>query len=214
MEKISIYVILVFFLNFTNALCQDERLFRDLMGQKEKKPFKESILQKSVHWHVISPFYEVEMDGFPGKESFRVEKRDGEDWFSLFNQYKEKIFSKKLDGLGKGSKVFRVSLRVLSKNLKTLIVYFYNGFTDVINFEGTGRLYFFTWEDNNLKTLNTFKGPAFWHEFSPRNGHYHRRVYELSLYDSNGDGTKEIIVKHGPTTKLFFYKKKKGWRRF
>ena len=32
--------------------------------------------------------------------------------------------------------------------------------------------------------------------------------------DSNGDGTKEIIIKHGPTTKLFFYKKKKGWQRF
>ena len=159
MEKISIYVILIFFLNFTNAMCQDERLFRDLMGQREKKSFKKGVLQKSLHWHAISPFYEVEMDSLPGKESFRVEKRDGEDWFSLFNQYKEKIFSKKLDGLGKGSKVFRVSLRALSKNLKTLIVYFYNGFTDVINFEGTGRLYFFTWEDNNLKTLNSLMRP-------------------------------------------------------
>ncbi len=69
MEKISIYVILIFFLNFTNAMCQDERLFRDLMGQREKKPFQESVLQKSVHWHAISPFYEVEMDGLPGKES-------------------------------------------------------------------------------------------------------------------------------------------------
>jgi len=214
MEKISIYVILIFFLSFTNALCQDERLFRDLMDQNERKQRKKPFFQKKVHWQVISPFYELEMDGLPGKESFRVEKRDGEDWFILFNQYKEKIISKKLDTLGKESKVFRVTLRSLSKKVKTLIVYFYNGYTSAVNFEGTGRLYFFTWENNDFKTLSSFKGPSFWHEFSERNGHYHRRTYELSLYDSDGDGIKEIIVKHGLITKLFFYKIKKGWKRF
>ena len=214
MEKISIYVILIFFLSFSNAMCQDERLFRDLMDRSEKKSSKASILQKKVHWKAISPFYEVEMDGIPGKESFRVEKRDGEDWFLLFDQHKEKILSKKLDALGRDSKVFRVSLRSLSKKVKTLIVYFYNGFTKAVNFEGTGRVYFFTWEDNDLKTINSYKGPSFWHEFSRRNGHYHRRAYELSLYDIDRDGTKEIVVKHGPTTKLFFYNKKKGWHSF
>ena len=59
-----------------------------------------------------------------------------------------------------------------------------------------------------------FSGPqdAGLHLFGPQDKIVDFNMFSLVFGEFNC--TKEIIIKHGPTTKLFFYKKKKGWQRF
>jgi len=213
MEKITICLFFFFFLKLPFALCQNERLFRKMLSRDKKK---EQIQKKKkrVLWKFSSPFYDVDLDEKSGDESLVIEKKDGEDWFSIFNLYKEKIFSLKLNSRGKKSRLFRVSLRKMSPYVKVLILYYYKGFTDYINFEGSGQFYFITWENNNLKTLSGYPGPPFWLESEKRNGFYFRRHYKLSLFDFDGDGQKEILVKHGPISKIYFYRKKGKWLHY
>ena len=212
MEKITICLFLSFFLSCLDALCQDERLFRKIMTGGKKK--KQVDLGKKTVWKASSPFYEINLDKDPAKESLRVEKKDGEDWLSIFNLHKKKIFSLKLNSRGKSSRPFRVSLRDISSTVRVLIVYYYKGFTDYIDFEGSGQFYFLTWENNDLKTLSGYRGPPFWHEFEKRNSFYQRRHYKLSLFDLDGDGKKEILVKHGPISKIYFYQRRGKWMKY
>ena len=90
----------------------------------------------------------------------------------------------------------------------------YKGFTDYIDIEGSCQLYFLTWENNDLKTLSSYKGPPFWYESEKRNSFYQRRHYKLSLFDLDGDGAKEVLVKHGPISKIYFYQKRGQWLKY
>jgi hypothetical protein len=207
MKKLFPIMAILFFMSEGHS--QDERYFRELFLGRPLFPKK--IERPSVKWRSNSPFYQIDLDGKYGKESFVLEKRDGEDWLLIFNLHKERVFEKKLETLGRGSKVYRMNIRDLSKKTKLIAIHFYQGHTEYLNFKGTAKMYFLTIDNQDLSTLSLNSGPTFWVEKEIRNGYFHRRFYHFSLFDYDEDGIKEVAIKHHLITHLFKYKGKGKW---
>ena len=205
------YFFLIIFLA-ASLRAQDERFFRraftgDLIF-KDKASTKEEV----YHWKQNSSIYEIDLDGDGLSEGIVAQKQDGADWFNIYNAFGKKVYSYKLEQYGIGAVLYKVGVRKLSERTKLLLLYFYEGQISYLNYHGTARLYFLTMEDSNLKSLTMFPGPRFWEERELKNGHYHRRAMKISLYDYNGDGTKEVAIKHANVSRIFFYQGGGSWK--
>lgn len=196
------------------AQAQDERFTRGLLSGDLTRivtPQNES----KYNYRVRSPYYEVDLNGDHKNESFVVEKKDGEDWVYVFNYQKIKIYSFKLDAGGAHSRLYRITSKSLSQNSKVYVLHFFEGVTQFLKFRSQARFYFLTIDNNNLASISTYKGPAFWEEFkSFKHNHYHQRKYELTAVDLNLDGVKELTLSYNDTRRVYFYKGNGSWRSF
>ena len=184
---------------------QDERFYQKLHPEKKK----ENIFS-DYNFHAYTPLYQLDLDEDGRDESLMVEMRDGGVWIII--RYKmKKIKEFELDVNGVNPKVYRITMSRLSSKSKIMLVRFYEGYNPYPVFRATARLYFITWEDNDLKTLSLFKGPLFFHEF--KGDDYYTRDYKVSLFDFNKDGIKEVSVDSHLISKVWIYKGKGRWIR-
>lgn len=200
---------LILLCSVLNAFAADERTFRKAFSgelAKEKEPPK-----KGYKWKVASPFYSIDLTEDDIEESIGFEKKDGEDWVHFLDMFKKPSKSFQLFPLGQGSKLYKVSLRRLSKKSKVLILYYYEGSNESVDFTSTARLYFVTIDNNQLRTMKIFKGPYFLYEKDEHPEHYHRRKFEVGLYDYNKDGIQEIFVKYSKISRIYAYLGKGKW---
>lgn len=195
------------------ATAQDERYFRQLFSGEINKG-KEEVDEKKYSYFVHTPYYALDLnrDGVP--EQIVFVKKDNEDWIEILNSEKKKIFGYLFENKGYDSELFRVELKTLSPTSSILLLYYYEGISKYINFQGTSRVYAITIDNNDLNTMKAFKGPSFFDEQKTFKGHYHKRNYEVILEDLNRDGVKELIVKHRNTSTVFMYKGHGLWQTF
>lgn len=195
------------------ATAQDERYFRQLFSGEINKG-KEEVVEKKYSYLVHTPYYALDLnrDGVPEQVVFV--KKDNEDWIEILNFDKKKIFSYLFENKGYDSELFRVELKTLSAKTSILLLYYFEGVSKYINFQGTARIYAITIDNNDLGTMKAFKGPSFFDEQKTFKGHYHKRNYEVILEDLNHDNVKELIIKHRNTSTVFLYKGTGHWQTF
>ncbi len=189
---------------------QDERTFRELLLERAKQD-KERGARPNYDFKARGHRYYLDLNGDDQPESFFASKRDGGDWLDLYNHQGEKIYDFKFDTVGSWSRVYKVQLRKISKSAKLLIIYFYEGVTRHVNFKGTGRVYFLTWDNDDFDSLSMFKGPYIWDENRTFRSHYHQRKFEVSMFDFDDDFSREVAVRYGTITRVYKYLGKGRW---
>jgi hypothetical protein len=203
------------FIQFSfTAQAQDERFTRELLsGDLTRIVAPQS--ESKYNYKVRTPYYEIDLNQDDKNESFVVEKKDGEDWVHVYNYSKEKIYSFKLDTGGAHSRLYRITSKSLSKDFKVYVLHFFEGVTQFLKFRSQARFYFLTIDKNNLKSISTYKGPAFWEEFkSFKHNHYHQREYKLTAVDLDVDGIKELTLSYNDTRRVYFYRGNGYWQTF
>ena len=195
------------------ATAQDERYFRQLFsGEINKK--QEVVDDRKYSYFVHTPYYALDLNRDGISEQVVFVKKDNEDWIEILNSDKKKIFGHRFENKGYDSELFRIELKTLSASTSILLLYYYEGVSKYINFQGTSRVYAITIDNNDLATMTAFKGPSFFDEQKTFKGHYHKRHYQVYLEDLNSDSIKELIVKHRETSNVFLYKGKGHWQTF
>lgn len=189
---------------------QDERVFRDLLLHKNKKELENKKIENTFV-KVRSPFYSIDLGGDKRNEFFYTTKVDGRDYLKIFDHDKKEVFEYKFDSHGPWSRIYRIQVRKISSETKVLLCYFYEGINRYFKFKGTSRLYFLTIDDNSLKKMKMKKGPIIWHEEKDRKDNYLKRKYDISLYDFNDDGIREISVAYKGMSRVFHYLGNGGW---
>ena len=208
-----IFIFLVAAMHATETWSQDERTFRELLLYQAKKD-QENAKKPEYDYKVTGNRYFLDLTGDDRPESFFVAKRDGQDWVEFFDNKNEKLYEFKFDTVGSWSRVYRVQKRKISETSNVLIFYFFEGITRYVNFRGSARVYFLSWDGDDLSTLNMFKGPYVWDEQRTFRNHYHQRKSEVSMYDFNNDDVREIAVRYGSITRVFKYMGKGSWQQY
>ncbi len=196
-----------------HALAQDERYFRQLFSGELNKGDKRDDARK-YSWNVHTPYYSLDLNRDGKEEQVVFVKKENEDWIEIFDAQKNKIFSYLFENKGYDSELFRIELKTLNASTDILVLYYYEGVSKYINFQGTSRIYAITIDKRDLATLSAFKGISFFDEVKTFKGHYHKRFYEVYLEDLTRDGTKELIIKHRNASTVFVYKGQGKWQTF
>lgn len=195
------------------AKAQDERYFRQIFSGELTKT-EETIENKKYSYVLHSPYYALDLNRDGASEQVVFVKRDSEDWLDILSSDNKKIFSFRFDNLGYDSELFKIEMKTLGPHTTILLLYYYEGISKYIDFQGTSRLYAVTIDNNDLKTLATFKGPSFFDEVKNFKGHYHKRNYQVYLEDLNKDSNKELIIKYRASNSVFLYKGEGKWQTF
>lgn len=196
-----------------SALAQDERYFRQLFsGELAGK--SEVIDAKKYSYLIHTPYYALDLNRDQQVEHIVFAKKDNEDWIEIFNQDKKKIYSYRFENKGFDSELYRLELKTLSDKTSIVILYYYEGVSKYINFQGTSRVYAITIDNNDLSTMATLKGPSIFDEQRTFKGHYHKRNYDVYLEDLDKDFIKELIIKHRNSSNVFVYKGAGKWQTF
>ncbi|MBY0416424.1 MAG: hypothetical protein K2Q18_19770 [Bdellovibrionales bacterium] len=199
------------------AKAQDERYFRQIFSGEVKKQDEklESKLEDKKYFSINhSPYYALDLDRDGTPEQLVFVKKDSEDWLDVFDKDKKKIYSYKFDNLGFDSELFRIEMKSISPDATIVLLYYYEGISRYIDFQGTSRIYALTIDKNDLKTIAPFKGPSFFDEVKKFKGHYHKRNYEVFLEDFDHDKVKELVVRFRNTSNVFLYKGGGHWQTF
>lgn len=196
-----------------SAVAQDERTFRQIFSGEI---LKETVVDKTKEYSYVihTPYYALDINNDQKNEFLAFVKKDGEDWLEIFDIDKKKIFSYQLETKGFGSELFKIERRSLSDTTVVLILYYYEGVTRYIDFQGTTRIYAITLDKNDLTTLAPFKGPSFFEEKRTLKWHYHKRHYDVLLEDLNNDSVKELIIKSRNISEVFLYAGNGKWKTY
>ena len=151
--------------------------------------------------------YDLNDDGI--LEGLQSAKKDQEDWFYIRKNGGDVLVKYRLETRGRQARVYRVKLNQIADDLKLLTVYFYDGFTEAIEFYATTTLYFITFRPSNMNSIKITKGPSIWLEHEVRT-HYVQRDYQIKFKDIDKDGTKEVVIKHGYIYRIFQYSPDQG----
>ncbi len=141
-----------------------------------------------------------------------MEKRDGIDFFIVQDSSGKNISELKLNAKGLDSVLYKIQLKTLSPETDALILFFDEGHSGNVIFQSTARIYMATIDKRNLEKISFQKGPAFQYEKERPVDQYSRRYYNVSVYDFNKDGTKEVAVSYNDIQRIYFYLGKGRWK--
>ncbi|MFT6630869.1 MAG: hypothetical protein ACJAS4_000813 [Bacteriovoracaceae bacterium] len=180
---------------------QDERFYRNIFNGKLYKGVESFVYKIKVE----SPKYTLDLNRDGIEDSFQTIKKDGVDFIRVNDPFGNIVFESALMTKGKNSKIFKAHLKTISNSVDVLILHFYEGDNEAAIFEGSGRLYFVTIRDRNLKKITLTKGPYFWTEKERAAGKYWNKRYSVNVLDYNKDGQKEISVSYNKSSQIYFY---------
>lgn len=192
---------------------QDERFFRQLFsGDLARDNVQDQARKYSYIIH--SPYYALDLNQDKKEENIVFVKKDSEDWIEILDHDKKKIFAYQFEAKGFDSELFKIEKKMLAPHITVLLLYYYEGVSKYIEFQGTSRIYVVTIENNDLQTMSAFQGPSFFDESRTLRGHYHKRHYQVYLEDLNNDQLKELVVKHQRMSRVFLYQGNGKWTTF
>lgn len=187
------------------ATAQDERFLRELLSERFYNPdIKEGAA--SQYFHVVSPFYEIDLDGNGRNETLIFEKIDGKDLFHIQDYEGRRLFTAGLTPLGARSHLFKINFRHIGDGHKVLLLQYYEGYQNYLEFMGTSRLYMVTFKDLKPGNFNFTKGPLLWAEYKDHQENYIQRGQHVIVHDFDKDGVKEISVRYKGINRVFRYK--------
>jgi hypothetical protein len=180
--------------------------------KKRIEKSKSEIKKTMYDLNTTTPMYKIDLNNDKHKEGILYHKDNGKEKLNIFSYENKLIKSFELDIFGKNAALQRVLIKSLSSNLRTIILYFYAGEQEYLEFQSQGRLYFINIDNGNLQDMKIFKGPSFWSESKDTYGNYYRRHYNLELNDLNNDGIKEVIVKYSILSNVCYYLGDGDWK--
>ncbi len=198
---------------FVNPVrAQDERFWRKLLsGELTEEVVK---TPEEPKWVFASPVYHLDMNSDGKEESIQVMKRDGMDWLDITGHDGTQLLQAKIWAMGSGSGIYRLRLLDLSKTVRAMVIFLYEGKTESRKLESSARLYFLTFENKDLTTMKVAAGPRYWHEYEGVREQYWRRLYSLNIKDYDGDGTKDINVEFNHMQSIWMYQGQGLWKSF
>jgi len=191
------------------VIAQDERYLRELLTERFYNPEMDKNIRQNNYFHVVSPYYQVDLDGNARNESLVFEKIDGKDLFHIHNYEGDRIFSAAFTPLGTESNLYKINLRDIGSGYRSLLLYYYEGTQNYLEFMGTSRLYVVTFKDLTPGNFVFFKGPLLWSEHKDTVGNYTQRGQHVLVKDFNNDGIKEISVRYEGINRVFHFTGKK-----
>ena len=200
--------IFIIFLLSTSVFGQDERFYQKLFQRSSDKNFEKTGVYKN---RVTSDKYMLDLNRDSVLESFQIEKRDGIDAIIINDSFGKKTFEATLLPKGANSRIMKASFKRVSSNVDVLILHYYEGENKYPTFESSARIYFLTIQNKNLNSIRLDKGPFFWSETEKTNGKYWRRRYKVSSIDANKDGSLEVLVSDGRSSRVYQFSESKGW---
>lgn len=203
MNRFLLLSLLSLILSFGSLNAQDEKAFRDILLYQKKDTNTKEIGKEFVKTR--SERYVIDLNNDQRPDSFYTVKKDGKDLITFFDHKKRKVYSYSFDAHGPWSRIFRIQIREISKKTKVFLIYFYEGLNRYLEVKGTARLYFLTLDNNDFKTFSMFKGPLVWTEKRDRKDSYLKRKYEVSMFDYDNNGMREISVKFRDISRVFTY---------
>lgn len=205
-------LVLLFIILFQKSFAQDERMVREFLEYKPPAQIEDA--RTFTRRKAMTPYYKADLNGDLREEKILIEKNDGIDFITIRDYTDRVVFRQRLDTQGIDSRVHRIRVKKISPKSTILMVYYYEGIVDYLEFRGTGRLYFITLDNNDLETLSMFKGPFYWQEHKGFKDNYFQRKYEVSFTDLNEDGTKDVLVKHHLISRAYVYLGKGKWKSY
>ena len=200
---------IMFFVN--PAMAQDERFWRKLLtGELSREEVQEPEAAKLVF---SSPRYEFDLDGDGQTESLLIQKRDGLNVLEVYSAGKDLLFTGSITGTGIDSKIYRLRVVDISKEIRSIIIYFFEGKTQSRYFEASARLYFLTFKKNKMDKMVFQKGPMYWHEYEAPRDQYWRRPYAVNVIDIDKDGVSEIFVNYNQIQFIWRYQESGLWKQ-
>ena len=196
----------LFYLLMEMAGAEDERSF---VGDAH---LLSPLWKKTVFEH-SSPEYLIDLDGDGNKERIHFINRDGRDWIFIKDFQGKRVYQYGFRAVGLDATPFKIRFRSLSPSSKVLVIHYHEGYTDYLKFLATARLYFLTFENNDLKTLNMYRGPWVFYEQAAKGKYYRQRTYKVGFVDLDGNGTRDIEVGYGRfrIKDVFLYRGKGKW---
>ena len=207
MKAICLLIILVV---SSAGYSQDERFYRKMFYGNENH-FIENFNHKIS---VKSPRYALDLNRDGIEDFFQTVKKDGVDFIRIMDHFGKIVFERSLMTKGNRSRIFKAKLKKISNNVDALILYFYDGHNQAVNFEGSARLYIITIPGRNFSKITLTKGPYFWTEREKASGTYWNRRYSVNIIDYNKDGVREISVNYNKSAKILFYADNGLWKTF
>lgn len=201
------------FLVSAGVFAQDERYYRQIITGElpvTAEP-RESFVRSLV---VLGPEYMVDLNADGVEEVLRPEKRDGIDYLTILNSSRSPIFSAKFFAAGGESSIYKLRLVNLSATAKALIVFVDEGATRGLRFESTARIYFLSFDNNDLSTLALNPGPHIFQEREGQREQYWRRQMSVDVRDLDGDHKREIVVHFGHIQHVYEYAGSGTWTKF
>lgn len=206
------WLILGLFLLSGALWAQDERYYRQILSGELANSSQEHKESTGVQLSLKGASYKVDLNNDGIEEIIQPQKRNGVDWIEIRSAQETKIFEGKLLASGAESSIYKIKMVSLSKKVKALIFYLYEGKTQAKKFEATARLFFVTYENNDLSHMKMTEGPHYFHEKEAQRDQYFRRDYMVNVHDINNDGTREIAVQFNHIQRIFQYIGKGEWR--
>lgn len=203
-----ICLVLKCFLSSFSLYAQDERYYRKIFTGELEDKTTETFQYKII---VKSPRYELDLNQNGTKETIQVSKKDGFDFFTIFDEFGRELLSKRLPSIGARSRLLKVDLKGINKKTNALILHYYEGSTEATNFEATAKLFFITFKKDDLKQIAFQSGPHFFHE-KVKGDQYINRRYSVNVVDYNKDGSREISVSYNKISRIYFYGKNGLWK--
>lgn len=202
------FLLVALFISF-ESYAQDERFYRKIFTGELTEKTKESIRYKVT---VSSPRYEIDINQDKSPESIKVMKRDGFDFFLVYDEFGREIFNKRLPAIGANSRLIKVDLKAITKDTNTLILHFYEGAIEATRFEAMAKLFFVTFNKKDIKKMTFFNGPHFFHE-KEKGEQYLNRRYTVNSIDYNKDGRREISISYNKIQRVFYYTRTGQWKQ-
>lgn len=192
------------------AYGQDERFYRKIFTGELFEAKKNS---DSAKIRMKSDVYMIDLNHDGIKEGLVTEIRDGVDYLRIVNNLGAELYRLKLSTKGNASRLYKIQVKTISDRVDALILHFYEGYTDYIDFEATARLYFITIEDRDFQKIYSFTGPHFFHEKEKIKNQYWQRKYSVNIVDYNKDGRKEVGTSFNSINRIYFYLGKGNWKK-
>ena len=197
---------ILFCLSLREVWAEDERSFvgvNNILSAPREKVISEH----------FSPQYLLDLSADGRKERIHFVHRDGKDWILIKDFRGKQIYQYGFRAVGLNATPFKIRFRSLSPSSKVLVIHYYEGYTEYLKFLATARLYFLTFENNDLKTLSMYRGPGVFYEHTDKGKFYRQRTHSIDFVDWNGDGLRDIKIVYGGfrIRDIFLYRGKGHW---
>ncbi len=207
--------LIFFFLTFPLAglRAQDERYYRQIFTGELPKVNDDVSVTRGPQFIVSGPRYHIDLDGDRIEEVVISQKRDGVDWLEIQNSSGRSLFSAKLLASGAFSTLYKIRLVHITPKAKALLLFLDEGRTEGRRFESTARLFILSFEGHEISRATLTQGPHFFHEKQKQREQYWRRDFTVSVFDINGDGSREILVHFNHMQRVLKYRGHGEWER-
>jgi hypothetical protein len=191
----------------TSSLAQNERLVRKFFSKdlfEKEKPLIPNI-------SVASKDYLVDLNSDGESERINITKNEFEDKLQIFTNMGKRLFEQKFTAMGKESAIYKLRVRSISKSVRVIIVYYFEGIIDSTLYQSQTKTHFLTIENNDLTSIYSSKGSYIENEKGVLDISFYKKTLQLKFKDFNHDGRDEIIIGQKGLQRVFLYQGKGQW---